>query len=423
MAHLASLTAPAAVLQLLLKQGKSYEDLAGLLRTRPRRACATRAHDALDRSVPTNPGSAPSAATRSPTTCSASSPPPSAPRRASSSRARPPAAPGPAPSPASCARSPATALPEIPAEPAEVDEAFDALDRPPAQARAAARSPAASRARRPDLRCAARSALRRRDRRVADRDQPRRSSRRQRRQQRQHAADRVDRRRGPATPAGRRRSDRRQRRRSSPPPSALAARRRQRPAAGRSRASSFQADAPVRARLLQAKELAAEQPARLRHGVWLYTSPRRRAFLGFPRGNASVEHGRAAATVADLSARARRTLPRGAARHASAARPAAVSRARTSCVGALRPRQRRNRSSAPARPPCATTGDARPRPPRARARPPVQASRRAPRPPRRRSCGCGWSSARPGVTRRRSRAASARRAAPALARRRGTRAR
>src|SRR3954453_12396680 len=42
-----------AVLQLLLKQGKSYDDLAGLLRIEPD-AVRGRAHDALDRLGPAN---------------------------------------------------------------------------------------------------------------------------------------------------------------------------------------------------------------------------------------------------------------------------------------------------------------------------------------------------------------------------------
>ena len=94
MASLESLPADQrAVLQLLLKQGKSYEDLSGLLRI-DTTAVRERAHDAVASLGPEGAGVGADRRTRSPTTCSASSPPPSARRRASTSRARPPAAPG-----------------------------------------------------------------------------------------------------------------------------------------------------------------------------------------------------------------------------------------------------------------------------------------------------------------------------------------
>ena len=85
-----------AVLQLLLRQNKSYDDLASLLKTdarrraRPRPRCGHRARARAGRA------STPTAATRSPTTCSASSRRRAARRRASTSRAPPPAAAGPA---------------------------------------------------------------------------------------------------------------------------------------------------------------------------------------------------------------------------------------------------------------------------------------------------------------------------------------
>ena len=75
-----------AVLQLLLRQGKSYDDLSGLLKL-DADAVRARAHDALDASARGPAASPPSAGTRSPTSCSASRSPSRRRRRAPSSTA------------------------------------------------------------------------------------------------------------------------------------------------------------------------------------------------------------------------------------------------------------------------------------------------------------------------------------------------
>ena len=104
-----------SVLQLLLRQGKNYDDLSGLLRLdadESARAPTTRS----TRWDPVRAACPPSAGTRSPTGCWASGIPRSPPPPAPSSTARRRDACGPTVSPASSSRSPATACPICPAE-------------------------------------------------------------------------------------------------------------------------------------------------------------------------------------------------------------------------------------------------------------------------------------------------------------------
>ena len=121
---------PARHLQLLLKQGKSYDEIADAAEDRRRARVQSRAHEAVAALGPDQPGHR-----RRPPPRGRRLPARPADRLAPRRDARVPrglrrrAAAGRAPSPARCARSPATRLPEIPAEPAEVDEAFEALDK------------------------------------------------------------------------------------------------------------------------------------------------------------------------------------------------------------------------------------------------------------------------------------------------------